>query len=214
MNATTGEIEGAAEIGRRRGRRWPVLAASLVAAGVALVAPSEAAAQEAFDAEKQDDLETVHSVLQKSGLVTLGLTGVSGGVLLANKPTLFGDGRCKSGDPILGEFGCGGLTLLHAGFGATTLGLFVAQEIVAGEMPISPYDVGSDGRRDAMTALRYTNIGLFAVQPLLGFVAANPGVVGVPEESQEDVSRVLRTIHFGVGGTLATTYTVNAALQW
>lgn len=213
MDARTGE-RPTPRVGGSRRRRGRAIVAALVAAGAALLLPHVASAQEAIDAEKQDDLETVHSVLQKSGLATLGLTGVSGGVLLMNKPTLFGDGRCKSGDPILGDFGCGGLTLLHAGFGATTLGLFVAQEIVAGEMPISPYDVGSQGRQDAMTALRYTNIGLFAVQPILGFVAANPGVIGVAEESQEDVSRVLRTIHFGVGGTIATTYTVNAALQW
>lgn len=205
---------------RRRGRaarnrRLAATAAIAVGVGAGIAAlPRTAHAQETFDADKQEELGDVHSVLQKTGLVTLGLTGVSGGVLLLNKPTLFGDGRCKSGDPVLGDFGCSGLPILHAAFGATTLGLFVAQEIVAGEMPISPYDMGSEGRQDAMTGLRIANYSLFAVQPVLGFLAANPGVVGVSEESQEDVSRVLRTIHFGVGGTLATTYTVNAALQW
>jgi hypothetical protein len=215
VSTSTTRLRSTTRARSARVRRTAATTAVGVALGLAsALLPDAAHAQEAFDQDKQDDLDTAHSVLQKTGLVTLGLTGVTGGVLMLNKPTLFGDGRCKSGDPLLGEFGCGGLTILHAGFGATTLGLFVAQEIVAGEMPISPYDMGSEGRQDAMTTLRYVNIGLFAVQPVLGFVAANPGVIGIPEDSQEDVSRVLRTIHFGIGGTLATTYTVNAALQW
>ena len=193
-------------------RATTILAIGLGVAGLLRSAP--ASAQEAIDQDKQDDLETVHSVLQKTGLVTLGLTGASGFVLIVNKPTLFGDGRCKSGEPWLGDFGCGGLVFVHLGTAVTTLGLFVAQEIVAGEMPVSPYDMGSEGKRDAMAALRVANIGLFAVQPVLGFLAANPGVIGIAESSREDFSKVLRTIHFGVGGSLATTYTVNAALQW
>jgi hypothetical protein len=175
---------------------------------------SSVAHAQAIDRQKQQDLDTAHSVLQKSGLVTLGLTGLSGYILLANKPTLFGEGLCKSGDPILGEFGCGGLTYVHASTAVLSLGFFIAQEVVAGDMPISPYDMGSEGKRDAMGALRIANIGLFAVQPVLGFLAANPEFIGIPDASQEDFSKVLRTIHFGVGTTLATTYTVNAALQW
>jgi hypothetical protein len=203
---------------RSRARRWRALgkvsAAAAIAASTALGAAREAAAQETIDREKQEDYETAHSVLQKTGLVTLGLTGATGAGLLINKRTLFSRGRCETGDPILGEFGCGGLTFLHAGFGATTAGLFVAQQIVGAQAPISPYDMGSEGKQDTMEALRYVNISLFIVQPVLGLLAANPGIMGVAEEDQEDVSAVLRTIHFGVGGSLATTYTVNAALQW
>ena len=43
----------------------------------------------------------------------------------------------------------------------------------------------------------------------------HPGLIGIPVESRP-MSRVLRTVHFGVGVGLglATTYSVNAALQW
>jgi hypothetical protein len=198
----------------KRSARRAVTTVAIGLGVAASLASAPASAQEVIDQDKQDDLETVHSVLQKTGLVTLGLTGTSGAVLLINKPTLFGDGRCKSGSPLFGDFGCGGLTFVHLGFAVSTLGLFIAQEIVAGEMPISPYDMGSEGKQDAMAGLRVANYSLFALQPVLGFLAANPGVIGISEPSREDFSKVLRTIHFGVGGGLATTYTINAALQW
>jgi hypothetical protein len=140
-----------------------------------LATPDLAQAQQVIDEEKQEDFDEAHSVLQKTGLVTLALT---------------------------------------AFFGASTLALFVAQESVAVQSPVSPYDEGSQGKQDAMTGLRVANYALFSAQPVLGLLAANPGILGVPEKDREDVSAALRTVHFAVGGTLATTYTVNAALQW
>lgn len=211
--------KSSSRVARSRGRAPQGLrpvAATLIAAAfgaAAALVPASASAQE-IDQERQDDYDTAHSVLQKTGLVTLGLTGISGATLLINKPTAFGDGRCKSGDPILGDFGCGGLTYLHFGFAVTTLGLFVAQEVVAEQAPISPYDQGSEGKQDAMAGFRVANYALFGVQPVLGLLAANPGILGVDDADKEDVSRALRTVHFGVGGGLATTYTANAIMQW
>lgn len=198
----------------RGGQRAPARALAVPMALFALVLPATATAQTGIDQQKQDDLETVHSVLQKSGLATLALTGLSGATLMVNKPTLFGKGRCRTGDPLLGGFGCNELSYVHMGFAVATAGLFVATEIVAEEMPNSPYDTGSPGRQDTMRGLRWTNVGLFIAQPILGLIAANPWLVGVPEAAREDFSSVLRTVHLGVGVGLATTYTVNAAMQW
>ncbi len=192
-------------------RKVTVLFALLVAVAIMSV-PKTAFAQ--TDQERQEDLETVHSVLQKSGLGTLALTGLSGATLMLNKPTAFGKGRCRTGAPVLGGFGCDALSFVHMGFAVATAGLFVSSEIVAAEMPTSPYDMGSPGRQNAMTALRWTNVGLFTIQPILGLIAAHPGLVGVPQAARKDFSAALRTIHFGIGGALASTYTVNAALQW
>lgn len=190
-------------------RSWCAL---LVVVVFATTWQTSASAQ--IDQDKQDRLETTHSVLQKAGLGTLLLTGTSGATLMINKPTLFGEGRCKTGDPLFGGFGCSGLSLVHFAMGAASLGLFVSSEIVAENMPISPYDMGTAGEQDTMRALRYTNIGLFAVQPLLGLVSAYPQLIGIPERSRESFSKIMRTVHFGVGGSLATTYSINAALQW
>jgi hypothetical protein len=65
-----------------------------------------------------------------------------------------------------------------------------------------------------MRTLRYVNIGLFAVQPVLGLISAYPQLIGIPKRSREGFSKVMRTVHFGIGGGLATTYSINAGLQW
>jgi hypothetical protein len=164
----------------------------------------------AIDQNKQHNLSDVHSVLQKVGLVTLGGTGITGAALLANSETAFGAGRCNTGNPVFGEFGCTGLKYVHFGFAASTLGLFVATEVVAEQMPVSPYDMGSKSKQNAMKTLRVANIALFSTQPILGFLAANHRLFGM----SPGAAKVLRTVHFAVGGTVATTYTANAALQW
>lgn len=188
-----------------------------VLAFVAVAVPATSWAQ-TTEVQRQRDLETAHSVVQKAGIGTLAVTGALGLVLFANKPTLFGDGLCSTGDGIMGEYGCGpGLGLTHFAFAVTSLGLFVASEILAEEMDPGPYDDGyynDPGRRRTTEALRWTNVGLFALQPVLGIIAAHPGIIGIPASARADFSRVLRTVHLGVGLGLATTYTVNAALQW
>lgn len=162
--------------------------------------------------EEQEDLGTAYSVLQKTSLGTLAVTGALGGVLAVNHATAFGDGRCTTGDPVFGSFGCTNLKYVHFGFAATTLGLFVAKEVVAEKMPLSPYESNDRGRERAMKTLRWVNIGLLGTQPVLGVLAANPQIFGISNAS--NFSRVMRTVHLGVGGTVATTYTVNAAMQW
>jgi hypothetical protein len=166
--------------------------------------------QSSIDLNKQHDLSDVHSVLQKTGLATLAVTGVLGASLAVNTPTLFGEGRCATGSPWFGQFGCTGLKYAHFGFAATTLGLFVATEIVAEQMPVSPYDMGSTSKQSAMKTLRVVNIALFSVQPVLGFLAANHSLFGM----SGGAAKVLRTVHLAVGGTVAGTYTANAAMQW
>lgn len=185
-----------------------VLAVTIPAAGFA----------QAVGNQPDPQQRELHSVLQKTGLTTLAVTGVLGFGLMVNRPTLFGDGRCQdpNGEPVFGRgFGCGmAASLTHFAFAATTLGLFVASEVVAATMENSPYDTASPGRADAERALRGVNIGLFAVQPVLGLIAAHPGLIGIPAANQAMFSRVLRTVHFGVGLGAAAGYTVNAALQW
>jgi hypothetical protein len=192
-------------------RRLTALAA-LVAA---LALPAAAQAQVSLTTQRQNDLTVAHSVLQKAGLVTLAGVAATGLPLLINKETLFSEGRCLKGDPLLGDFGCnGGLTALHFAFAATTLVLFISSEIVAAAMPVSPYDVLDTPRRETERTVRWINVGLFTAQPILGLLAAHPGLIGIPPDARRTFSKVVRTIHFGVALGVATGYTVNAALQW
>jgi hypothetical protein len=181
---------------------------------MALAVPAVGLAQTS-EIQRQRDLEQAHSVVQKAGLGTLAVTGALGLVLFANKPTVFGDGLCSTGDGIMGEYGCGpGLALTHFGFAVASLGIFVASEVLAAKMDPSPYSVGDQRRQDAMNAIRWTEVGLYAVQPVLGLISAHPGLIGIPASARADLSRVMRTIHLGVGLGIAATYSVNAAFQW
>jgi hypothetical protein len=168
------------------------------------------------DEERHQEYLTIsHGVLQKTGLGTLAMTGAIGVALMANKATLFSDGLCAAGNPVFGQFGCdGSLSLLHFGFAATTLGLFVTSEIIATQLEVSPYEVADPMMARTRRALLWTNVALFSVQPVLGLLSAHPALIGIPPDALHTFSRVLRTVHFGVGLGVATTYTLHAAFQW
>lgn len=164
---------------------------------------------------RQEQLAQTRSTVQKAGLVTLGLTAATGAILMVNKPTLFSDGLCRQEKGIGGAFGCGGgLTLVHLAFALSSATLFVAQEILAEQMNPNPYYVGDASKQSAMQTLRWTTIGLYAAQPILGFLAAHPQLLGIPGEHRMAVAKWLRTIHFAVGVGIGGTYAANAALQW
>jgi hypothetical protein len=143
------------------------------------------------------------------------LTTSLGIPLAANKETLFSDGLCKSGDPMMGRsFGCHGLSIVHFIAAGSTLALYVASEILATLMVQSPYATGDTRQDNARTAFRWTNVALFSMQPVLGVLAAHPGLIGIPPEARVMFSKVLRTLHFAVGVGLTTTYSVQAGLMW
>jgi hypothetical protein len=181
---------------------------------IVVALPLTALAQDA-DAAEQKRLKDWHSATQKAGLLTLGLAQGFGIPLMANKETLFSNGLCKAGDPMFWEFGCnGGLTILHFAFAATTLGLFITSEVLATQMAPSPYETGDSTRDGAASILRWVNVGLFTLQPILGLITAHPSLLGIPPEHRVMVSRILRSIHFAIGLGLVSTFTLQAGLQW
>jgi hypothetical protein len=186
-----------------------------LAALIIVALPTAAFAQD-LDPAQQQRLKDWRSATQKAGLATLGVAVGLGIPLAANKPTLFSDGLCKAGDPMFGSsFGCdGGLAITHFVFAGSTLALFVASELIAMEMSPSPYETGDTTRDNASKAFLWTNVGLFSVQPLLGLLAAHPGLIGIPPDARVMFSKVLRTLHFAVGLGLVSTYAVHAGLQW
>jgi hypothetical protein len=184
-------------------------------AAVIIVALPTAAFAQDLDPVQQQRLHDWRSATQKAGLVSMGIAVGLGIPLAANKPTLFSDGLCKAGDPMFGSFGCdGGLAIVHFIFAGSALALFVSSELIAMEMSPTPYETGNTTRDNASKAFLWTNVGLFSVQPLLGLLAAHPGLIGIPPDSRVMFSKVLRTLHFAVGLGLVTTYSVQAGLQW
>lgn len=112
---------------------------------------AEPAPTVSFPTENEHTLRLLgaHRVLKYTTTGALVLTAGLGVVSGINQPTLFGDGRCLTGDPVFG-------------------------------------------------------------QPILGLVASNPAILGIPRDDREDFSRVMRTVHVGVviGGTYVTTLAI------
>jgi hypothetical protein len=176
-----------------------------------LVIPAVSLAQTS-DREPTDRRATAHSAVQKTGLVTLWGTAALGAIIAVNAPPL-GDEQCAAcGD--MGKGAYDALVLTHFGLAAATLGLYVSSEILAETMTTNPYYTGDAQRQGGMQALRWVNVGLFATQPILGVLAAHPGLVGVPPEHRQLFSRVVRTLHLAVGAGTAASYTAVAVMQW
>lgn len=182
-------------------------ALSVVALGLALsvAAPLGAAAQ-------QDDraIDDVHRGMQIATMSSLLLTGTLGTIAAINKPTLFGEGRCESGDPILGDYGCKGLSVLHGLSAIVSLVLYTATttiEVVEYDWPGrgqhgTGFEVASWGHLIAMGAL-----------PIAGIITVVPEVLGVGQDDRDAFQRVLRTIHLGFGYAAVGSYVATAAID-
>jgi hypothetical protein len=179
---------------------------------VALVVPVVSYAQTAVESSRQHDLANAHSWVQKSGLVTLYGAAALGAIVTVNAPPL-GDEQCAAcGD--MGKDAYDALVLTHFTLAAATLALYVTSEILAEQMTPNPYYTGDPQRQGAMQAMRWVNVGLFCAQPILGLLAAHPGLVGVPAAQRQLFARVMRTLHLAVGTGTATSYTAVAVMQW
>lgn len=175
-----------------------------------LTAPAVGLAQ---TSSAQEGITRAHSATQKTGLATLGVTALLGGVLAVNTPIL-GEVECANCTGSIGRPGYDVLSVVHLGFALATLGLYVSSEILAENMAQNPYFVGDARQQSTMQTLRWVNVGFFIAQPVLGLLAAHPGLIGIPPSARPLFSRVMRTLHVAVGVGTVGSYTATAAMQW
>lgn len=161
----------------------------------------------------QEAIRTAHSATQKAGLATLGVTALLGGILAADTPVL-GNVECASCAGSIGRPGYDVLSVVHLGFALATVGLYVSSEILAEKMDQNPYYAGDARQQSTMQTLRWVNVGFFIAQPILGLLAAHPGLIGIPPSARPLFSRVMRTLHVAVGVGTVGSYTATAAMQW
>ena len=181
----------------------------LIAALLAVPAVSQAQTSEN---NRDYQLATARSAVQKTGLGTLYAAAALGALVTVNAPP-GGDPACAAcGDMSKGTYDA--LVITHFGLAAATLGLYITSEILAEQMSQNPYYTGDAQRQGAMQSMRWVNVGFFAAQPILGVLAAHPWLVGVPPEHRQMFSRVMRTLHLAVGAGTATSYTAVAVMQW
>lgn len=161
-------------------------------------------------AQASDDVRDAHMVLQKSTAVSLLVTGTLGTLVAINQPTLFGDGRCaedSDAEPLLGDYGCRGLSVLHGVSSILSTVLYTATvttEFAAFDWP------GREEHGTAFDAASGVHLAGMAVLPILGIVTAVPAVIGLEGQAADDFQRVMRTLHLTfayptVGAFVATT---------
>lgn len=167
--------------------------------------PSQALSRSSKDQaqEEKDPWAQTRKNLERSTLVGLWLTGSLGTLLAFNRPTLFSDGRCNTGNPIFGDYGCGELSTVHGMSAVAAISLYTASEVFnlttgPDQRPSTTHRIFSWIHRIGMVAL-----------PLVGIFSRFPEVIGVNEpDTQEDFSRTLRSIHLGAGYVTVLSYTV------
>lgn len=185
---------------------WYVTAAILAAALLGQASP--AAAQNAG----QDDVRDAHRVLQWTTAGSLLLTGTLGTLVAMNKPTLFGEGRCAKGgpEPIFGEYGCEGLSVVHGLSAILSTVLYTATvttEFAAFDWP---------GRNDHGTGYKVASavhLAGMGVLPIVGIVAAVPMVLGMEMDEAGWFQRIMRTLHLSFGYVTVGTYMATAAIE-
>jgi hypothetical protein len=186
-------------------RPWPrarALAFSVAFAALCAMAPGAAQAQE------EPGPRDAHRALQLATSGSLIVTATLGTLVAINQPTLFGDGRCASGDPLLGRYGCSGLSVLHGLSALLSTMLYTATVT----LEIAEFDwPGRDRHGTLYEVASYGHLVGMALQPIGGIIAAMPQVLGIEDPG---FSRVLRTLHIGTGYAIVGTYLVTAAIEF
>lgn len=155
-----------------------------------------------------DNVRDTHRTLQLTTSGALILTAGLGAINAINQPTLFSDGRCASGNPIFGEYGCHGLGPLHGVFALLSVVLYTTTET----LEFSRFDwPGRDRHGDGFTALSYVHLIGMIIQPLGGLLAAVPELVGASRNGA--LPRVLRTLHAVTGVAVAGAFIVTTAIE-
>jgi hypothetical protein len=182
-----------------------VLSVACTAVALCAVAPSVAGAQE------EPGPRDAHRALQVATTGSLLVTATLGTLVAINQPTLFGDGRCAAGRPLLGDYGCKGLSVLHGLSALLSTMLYTATVT----LEFAEFDwPGRDRHGTVYEIASYGHLIGMALQPIGGLIAAMPEVLGIGPESAGAFSRVLRTLHIGTGYAIVGTYVVTAAIEF
>jgi hypothetical protein len=141
-------------------------------------------------------------------------TSTLGTLAAINQPTAFGDGRCKTGNPVLGDYGCDrGLSTLHGSSAVLSVTLYTANAVLGLAAPESRGTV-SPSARPWHRALGWVHLGGIVVQPVIGLVSAFPQVIGKSRTLPTDrFPRDLRTAHVLLGYVTTAAFLTTVALE-
>src|SRR5579884_2339752 len=135
-----------------RGRSWfsllrRVAAVALLAALVLAGAHRSARAQSlaavpappaAPEPPVEERARSLHFKLKIATAAALLVTGTLGGVLAYNLPNSLHQGACQTGDPLLGEYGCGSLGTVHGISAVASIALYTSTATLEFGIPHVP----------------------------------------------------------------------------
>ena len=166
--------------------------------------------------EHRASLLRAHRTLEYTTMGALALTAAGGVIAAINQPTLFGDGRCVSGNPIFGDYGCEGFSMIHGTAGVLTTVSYTATMTVALSVPDRRGGLGEPGPFDHggfHRAATWVHVVGFAAMPLLGLTGAHPEMLGIEGEDAEGFSETVRTVHAGLGVITAGAFTTTVLIE-
>jgi hypothetical protein len=190
------------------------MSGALVLAAVISTAAGSLPAELAPGERGVENLRRWERALKWSTAGALVLTSTLGTIAAVNQPTELGDGRCQTGGPLLGTYGCDrGLSTLHGISGVFSALLYTANGTLALSIR-GPLANVTPRERPWHRALTYVHLGGVTVQPILGLISAFPEVVGVRGTAPGDrFPRTARTIHVGLGYLTAAAYLATLVLE-
>jgi hypothetical protein len=150
--------------------------------------------------------------LRWSTAASLVATSTLGTMAAINQPTAFGDGRCVTGSPVLGDYGCNrGLSTLHGSAGILSVTLYTANGVLK---LAAPESVGKVSAQPWHRALSYVALVGIAVQPIIGLVSAFPQVIGRDRDAPTDpFPKNLRTAHVFLGYVTTAAFVSTVAME-
>lgn len=193
----------------------PLPGARLALGGEGAAGPGGAPTEPAPGDRRAESLRRWERALKWSTAGALVVTTTLGTLAAINQPTAFGDGRCQTGHPVLGTYGCDrGLSTLHGTSAVLSATLYTADGVLTLAIP-GPVGNVSDAARPWHRALTYVHLGGMVVQPILGLVSAFPQVIGVRNTAPTDrFPRGMRTAHVILGYVTTAAFLTTLALEW
>jgi hypothetical protein len=167
------------------------------------------------DHARASSLKAWGRTLRWSTAASLVVTSTLGTFAAINQPTAFGDGRCITGNPILGgDYGCNhGLSTLHGSAAVLSVTLYTANAVLGLAAPISRGTV-PEAARPVYRVLTWVHLGGIIVQPALGLIAAYPQVIGKSNTAPTDsLPRNLRTVHVFIGWITTAAFLTTTILE-
>jgi hypothetical protein len=161
-----------------------------------------------FAQMKESGPRDADRTLQLATASSLFVTATLGTIAAINQPTWFSEGRCATGSPIFGEYGCRGFSTLHGIAALVSIVLYTATttlELTAFDWP------GRDRHGSGYQALSYVHLVGMALQPIGGLLAAVPQVIGLKRDS--GFSRALRSLHLMTGWLIVGSFAVTTSIE-